>query len=313
MKRLLSVSLLIATLIFFGTNAVDAKPGKANGNGASNSNAGGNGGGNAGGNGGGNSGGGGDRAGGDAGGNAGGNRPSLTEDNDSDGVPNNIADDGDNRHPSGRDRSVESGNSGNQGNSQSDPDGMTNGGADKPGGTGGIDQLDQDGNNGCGNDDDFEDDNNGNCGGKEKSTSPVADDIIDSPDAVEAPTDAAATPETRRLLTPNGQLPQILSVNERVDFIEAYDGPVEETEDASVLSTVSRNATEVLGAVREAGTGTLSTMNGLLPRTGAGIAVFVIAALSLLGAGLSATRYAKRRRAMDEVTSGEESKELLAA
>ena len=48
-----------------------------------------------------------------------------------------------------------------QGASQSDPDGMSNGGADKPGGTGGVNKADQDGNNGSGNDSDCEDDNNG--------------------------------------------------------------------------------------------------------------------------------------------------------
>jgi hypothetical protein len=79
-----------------------------------------------------------------------------------------VADAGDNRHPSGKDRSVENGGSGNQGNSSSDPDGNDNGGADKPNGSGGTDKADQDGNNGCGNDDDFEDDNNGNCGPKDK-------------------------------------------------------------------------------------------------------------------------------------------------
>ena len=68
-------------------------------------------------------------------------------------------------HPSGKDKNEERGGSGTQGKSTSDPDGETNGGADKPGGDGGFD-ADQDGNNGCGNDDDFEDDNNGNCGGR---------------------------------------------------------------------------------------------------------------------------------------------------
>ncbi|MGH2755088.1 MAG: hypothetical protein ACRDLB_11725 [Actinomycetota bacterium] len=93
----------------------------------------------------------------------------VTEDNDDNdgGTPNNEPDDGDNKHPSGKDRSVEPGNSGNQGKSPSDPDGDSNGGPDKPGGSGGDDLADQDGNNGCGNDDDFEDDNNGNCGGPE--------------------------------------------------------------------------------------------------------------------------------------------------
>ncbi|HEV8572254.1 MAG TPA: hypothetical protein VGR49_04285 [Actinomycetota bacterium] len=75
------------------------------------------------------------------------------------------ADAGDNHHPSGKDKSYEAGGSGNQGKSESDPDGTDNGGVDKPGGsaTAGGDLDDQDGNNGCGNDDDFEDDNNGNC------------------------------------------------------------------------------------------------------------------------------------------------------
>ena len=51
-----------------------------------------------------------------------------------------------------------------QGRSYSDPDGMSNGGIDKPGCTGGV-NADRDGNNGCGNDTDREDDNNGRCGG----------------------------------------------------------------------------------------------------------------------------------------------------
>ena len=100
----------------------------------------------------------------------------LTEDNDTNdnGTRNNIVDGGDNRHPSGKDKSVENGGSGNQGNSSSDPDDdgrgpdRSNGGADKPDGPGGVDLADQDGNNGCGNDDDFEDDNEGWCGHKPK-------------------------------------------------------------------------------------------------------------------------------------------------
>jgi hypothetical protein len=44
---------------------------------------------------------------------------------------------------------------------QADPDGLTNGGVDQPGGTGGVDTSSQDGNNGSGNDADCEDDNRG--------------------------------------------------------------------------------------------------------------------------------------------------------
>jgi len=115
-----------------------------------------------------------------------------TEDNDTNdnNTPNNVPDDGDNRHPSGKDRSVESGNSGNQGKSQSHPDDTkgpmrcegTCGEADKPNGGGGTDKADQDGNNGCGNDDDFDDDNNGWCGKPDDSTPPaVLPDINEQP------------------------------------------------------------------------------------------------------------------------------------
>ena len=94
--------------------------------------------------------------------------PNEDTDTNDGGTDNNIVDGGDNMHPSGKDKSVEHGGSGNQGKSPSDPDGDSNGGADKPDQPGGVDLADQDGNNGCGNDDDFEDDNNGNCGGPEK-------------------------------------------------------------------------------------------------------------------------------------------------
>jgi hypothetical protein len=98
----------------------------------------------------------------------------VTEDNDTNdgGTPNNVVDDGDNQHPSGNDRSVEHGGSGNQGKTPADPDDDTRGpdrtnrGVDQPGGPGGDDLADQDGNNGCGNDDDFEDDNEGHCRGR---------------------------------------------------------------------------------------------------------------------------------------------------
>src|SRR5687767_9756800 len=47
----------------------------------------------------------------------------YTEDTDTnDGTENNVSDDGDNAHPSGNDRSIESGGSGNQGSSTSSPD-----------------------------------------------------------------------------------------------------------------------------------------------------------------------------------------------
>jgi hypothetical protein len=105
---------------------------------------------------------------------------SYTEDNDTnDSAPNNVPDDGDNAHPSSKDRSIENGKSGTQGKSESDPDDdgrgpeRSNGGPDKANGSGGVDKADQDGNNGCGNDDDFEDDNEGWCGKR-----PAKDDEV---------------------------------------------------------------------------------------------------------------------------------------
>jgi len=104
----------------------------------------------------------------------------VTEDNDDDGVSNtpDPFGDADNRHPSGKDKHAEGGASGNQGKSASDPDDDGRGpdrgnGLDKPGGDGGLDPLDQDGNNGCGNDDDFEDDNEGWCLGPVKARGEV--------------------------------------------------------------------------------------------------------------------------------------------
>ena len=76
---------------------------------------------------------------------------------------------GESAHPSGKDRCVEEGQSATQGDAQADPDDngnppeRSNGGADEPGGEGGVNPADQDGNNGCGNDQDFEDDNEGLC------------------------------------------------------------------------------------------------------------------------------------------------------
>jgi hypothetical protein len=113
-------------------------------------------------------------------GDAGNSSTVTTEDDDADGV-SNAGDTNESHHPSGKDKFLENGKSGNQGKSESDPDDNVGPmrreeppcdndprGADKctdkPGGSGGHDILDQDGNNGCGNDQDFDDDNNGWCG-----------------------------------------------------------------------------------------------------------------------------------------------------
>jgi hypothetical protein len=133
----------------------------------------------------------------------------ITEDNDNDGVLNNVPDEGDNLQPSGNDRSEEFGVSDNQGSSPADPDDngtgpdRSNGGQDQPDGPGGLDPDDQDGNNGCGNDDDFEDDNEGNCGGMppgDVETTPVV-----TPTVTPEPT-PVVTPETTPVVTPGTTL-----------------------------------------------------------------------------------------------------------
>jgi hypothetical protein len=126
----------------------------------------------------------------------------VTEDNDDDGVANNIPDDGDDMHPSGKDRSVEPGRSGDQGRSRADPDGDGNGGPDKPGGAGGVDVIDQDRNNGCGNDDDFEDDNNGNCRGRQTTTTVTVRELTFSTTSSTTTTPTSVVPTVGALVTP---------------------------------------------------------------------------------------------------------------
>jgi hypothetical protein len=97
-----------------------------------------------------------------------------------------------------------------QGRSHSDPDGMSNGGPDKPGCAGGFDS-DKDGNNGCGNDADREDDNNGRCGPRPApipapvttttststttTTTTTTPDTTVAPDATVEPTDCEIDPK----------------------------------------------------------------------------------------------------------------------
>jgi hypothetical protein len=128
------------------------------------------------------------------------------------------ADCGESAHPSGNDRCEEPGGSGAQGedgtqiqgDAASDPDDngnppeRTNGGADEPGGPGGVNLQDQDGNNGCGNDQDFEDDNEGLCTG---AAGPASVDGDGTPDTRGKP----GIKPTANVKTPDGTrvLPQV--------------------------------------------------------------------------------------------------------
>lgn len=180
------------------------------------------------------------------------------------------ADDGDNRHPSGKDRSCEAGGSGSQGGSESEPDGDGRGpdrldrGVDKPGEGGGLDTADQDGNNGCGNDDDFEDDNEGWCGAKPKP-----------PQAGQAGAQIALGIEGAQVLGAGAESRE--AVSGRVG--EAVLGAGIET---AVLGVKLESEAEVLGA------------GAILPRTG-----LAAASLGALGLDLLLLGVVLRRRARD--------------
>ena len=226
--------------------------------------------------------------------------PAVTEDTDDDGVPNNIADAGDNRHPSGKDRSVERGGSGNQGKARSDPDGTSNGGRDQPGGSGGVDRLDQDGNNGCGNDDDFEDDNRGRCGRAKTKTGPGSKGKpADVPRGKDKAADVAVstgpgTPGTGLLPVlgpPTGTSPPPavlgISVEQPAQAAPAA-GPAASS-DPVVLGTELGRADPLAAAFEgdgRSGTGLQGGSGpGFLPRTGWDALRLLILAALLLGAG----------------------------
>ncbi len=161
----------------------------------------------------------------------------VTEDTDDDGFPNvpDPAGDTDNQHPSGKDKHEEPGNSGNQGSAGSDPDGDANAGVDQPGGTGGADKLDQDGNNGCGNDDDFEDDNNGRCGGKGNAGPPPPPPPPPSP------------PPTFETPPPPEETPPPPVIEPEVDRVPAPPPPPEEVPTTNELAFTGSDPGSLVG------------------------------------------------------------------
>ena len=234
---------------------------------------------------------------------------------------------GESRHPSGKDRTAEPGGSGTQGKSTSDPDGDTNGGADKPGGEGGLSTADQDGNNGCGNDQDFEDDNNGWCGSKPKPVK--ASGGSENPPAVKGDKADKSEKDTR---CPKGStMPEGGSDVEHcvegdagndagdtvtVDTIATEDtvgvdtvatgavlgtqlqetGAVEAIETRVLGVTIERGAAADTAAAAAPGTSVLgASLNrgAALARTGLGTTALVMLGLSLLVIGLLMTRTRK--------------------
>jgi hypothetical protein len=240
-----------------------------------------------------------DGHGGGSGRDQGGSHSTVTEDNDDNdgGTPNNQVDAGDNRHPSGKDRSVENGNSGNQGRSGSDPDGDSNGGPDKPGGSGGVDLADQDGNNGCGTDDDFEDDNNGNCGGRKDEAR--ATRLVCTGDM--------SNGQIKRCVSTDADGGSIASDNDS-SFIAS---PLSSPHGRSPLSGALNAGAEVLGdVITRGGRGTLTSVAPVagddsivaastsspvgrpatMAFTGASVVIFLAAGLAIMAAGYFISR-----------------------
>ena len=156
-----------------------------------------------------------------------------------------------------------------QGRSLSDPDGDTNGGADKPGCTGGVDASDRDGNNGCGNDADREDDNNGNCDGEE-GQGPSSDTPQDQgPAQPDAGDNAVVNPET---------VEAALNVQGAAAEFESGTPAMEAASTAPAAETTTPGPeTQVLGE-------TLSAPDAL-PRTGAAFGGLALLGGLLIGGG----------------------------
>jgi hypothetical protein len=234
----------------------------------------------------------------------GGSGSTYTEDNDTNdgGTPNNVSDAGDNAHPSGKDKSVEPGNSGNQGNSSSDPDDdgrgpdRSNGGPDKPNGSGGVDLADQDGNNGCGNDDDFEDDNEGWCGKNPKRKN-AQDKVLDKETKTDDETDVCEKDET---MADDVECGTEIDSDDLVlgEVFTKVDAPFDLDEDAPedrvlgeelVRNPQVDDSDEVAAQplAREATTPeTAAEGSGVLPFTGSNVMNLVLTGLALIAAGL---------------------------
>lgn len=169
---------------------------------------------------------------------------------------------------------------------QADPDGMTNGGVDQPGGTGGVDTSSQDGNNGSGNDADCEDDNRGvgvpgHC--KDRPTTGSEDDTgAPLPGQVPAENTDENTGQTSGL-TPQLQLTPSLTA------VAGATGT-----DSSLVSAPATG--QVRGEVRTH-TVAAHSATGVLPETGAGPALLGLALAALVALGLGTGLVRRGRRA----------------
>ena len=165
-----------------------------------------------------------------------------------------------------------------QGRSHSDPDGMENGGFDKPGCTGGFD-ADRDGNNGCGNDADREDDNNGHCGGGRDGGDSSPDSSVNAPATGDGNISAASAG------TGSGPAGTAAGTETTADASTSGDSTAVAagsagTDDTATSAPADTVGTEVLGQTME--------RPSTLPRTGAGVAGLTLLGGLLFGGGRAA-------------------------
>ena len=238
-------------------------------------------------------------------------------------------DNDDNAHPSGKDRETHNGSTDDVqgGDRTSNPDndgrgpersscdgtsGDTVGGcADKPGGTGGVDQDDQDWNNGCGNDDDFEDDNEGWCGRRPAKPAKVSP-VEESKKVCPAGSDLAGQ-EMKNLK--DCDTDDVLGSTETLcpATTDRAGLPMDELKDCDrddVLGGTIKNPTlqvrtatpsEVLGTRFTAGAPAqvaaeaiaAAAPSGVLPFTGAGLVPFLLIGLAMIGSGFLVARRSK--------------------
>ncbi len=180
---------------------------------------------------------------------------------------------------------VESTESVRTGGSQSDPDGNSNGGKDKPGYNGGYDS-DKDWNNGCGNDADREDDNNGWCGrkpskdksGNEAEAAARNDEAATVSATVSTPAPAPAT------FTAAGTTARAQPAGTEVAGAQV--GADSTTPPLVATTPAGSTETEVLGETL--------VRPSALARTGAGVGALALLGAGMLGAGRLAA-FARRR------------------
>jgi LPXTG-motif cell wall-anchored protein len=173
---------------------------------------------------------------------------------------------------------------------QADPDGMLNGGVDQPGGAGGVDPTDQDGNNGSGNDTDCEDDNRGvgipgHCKPRPETSGGVTGDVVTP----------GTTPETGDTVevTPT---PATDTTGTTSTTVAAPMVPVTSGLPPAISLTAQGTASHVAGPVVPTSAGAPPPVDSLLPSTGAAAGVLAMLLTGLVALALGGGLVVSRRR-----------------